>query len=164
MYFHRFCRSTVLNWIYVTILLGFCFKKCTNCRFCGIICKSCKSVSKFDVDVAQSKPVPICACCQGSKKGRGARTSPLSCRIAILRADMESAPTVTGSCWCRGAQCAPVQFGGGARPCGRTLFAPTVPKRFRSLLRQQHPQGKPLILPMQGQRAAVGFGGGADAL
>ena len=76
--FHRFCRSTVLNWYYVTILLRICFKKCTNCRFCGIICKSCKIVSKIDVDVAQSKAAPICACCCGSKKGRGAGPLPYS--------------------------------------------------------------------------------------
>ena len=30
---------------------------------------------------------------------------------------------------CRGAHCAPVQFGGCARPRGRTLFAPTPPMK-----------------------------------
>ena len=34
---------------------------------------------------------------------------------------------------------------------------------FCLFLRQQYPQGEPLILPMQGQGTAVGFGGGADA-
>ena len=46
---------------------------------------------------------------------------------------------------------------------GRVPY-PRPPAIHSAFLRQQHPQRKPLILPVQGQRAAVGLGDSADAL